>query len=159
MIVILSLGITSLLLELTKLVGNHLQEKQQNPSIQLFRKVKTIKEATLEHFFAISPQTIHYTEAVYDMVRKIYGRPSDDPVEDLDVNVAIWRVRFHRKLKQFFYLEGLLSVCSYSFWRRSNFFKAVERLHFLTRAEFIFFDTQYLPLCEIRPKAPDAPTT
>ena len=32
------------LLELMKLVGNHLQEKQQNPSPQLFRKVKAIKE-------------------------------------------------------------------------------------------------------------------
>ena len=37
-------GITSLLLKVTKLVGNHLQEKQQNPSVQLFRKVKTIKK-------------------------------------------------------------------------------------------------------------------
>ena len=26
------------------------------------------------------------------MVRKIYGRPSDDPVEDLDVNVVMWGV-------------------------------------------------------------------
>ena len=66
-------------------MGNHLQEKQQNPS--------------LEHFFAISPQTISYTEAVYDMVRKIYGRPSDDLMEDLDVNVAIWRVLMNATLK------------------------------------------------------------
>ena len=34
MILDLGLGITSLLLKLTKLVGNHLQEKQQNPSLQ-----------------------------------------------------------------------------------------------------------------------------
>ena len=61
------------------------QEKQQNPS--------------LEHFFAISPQTISYTEAVHDTVRKIYGRPSDDPMEDLDVNVAIWRVLMNATLK------------------------------------------------------------
>ena len=46
----------------------------------------------MKHFFAISPQTISETEAVYDMVRKIYGRPSDDPMEDLDVNEAVWRV-------------------------------------------------------------------
>ena len=50
------------------------------------------KWLTLEHFFAISPQTIPCTEAVYDMLRKIHGRPIDDPVEDLDVNVAIWEV-------------------------------------------------------------------
>ena len=67
----LSLGITSLLLKLT--------ESQNN------------KEATLEHFFAIPPQTSSYTEAVYDMVRKI-GRPTDDPMEDLDVHVATWGV-------------------------------------------------------------------
>ena len=49
------------------------------------------KDATMDHFFAISPQTISYTEAVCDMVKKIYGgRPSDDPMEDLSVNVAIW---------------------------------------------------------------------
>ena len=56
-----------------------------------FQKSQNNKGATLEHFFAISPKTISFTEAVYyDMVRKIHGRPSDDPMEDLDVNVAIW---------------------------------------------------------------------
>ena len=55
-----------------------------------FQKSQNTKEATLEHFFAISPQTISYKEAVYDMVRKIYGRPPGDPMEDLDVNVGIW---------------------------------------------------------------------
>ena len=39
MILNLSRGVTSLLLELTKLVGDHMQEKQQNPSLQRFRKV------------------------------------------------------------------------------------------------------------------------
>ena len=97
MILNLSPGITSLLLETTKLVGNHLQEKQQNPSLQIFIKSQSNKEATLEHFFAISPQTISFAEAVYDMVRKVYGRPSGDPVEDLDVNAAIWGVFMNAK--------------------------------------------------------------
>ena len=44
MILNLSRGITSLLLKLMKLVGDHFQEKQQNPSLQLFRKVKAIKK-------------------------------------------------------------------------------------------------------------------
>ena len=44
MILNLSLGITSLLLKLTKLLGNHLQEKQKNPSLQLFRKVNKIRK-------------------------------------------------------------------------------------------------------------------
>ena len=86
MILNLSRGITSVLLEQAKLVGNHLQEKQQNPSLQLFRKVINKKEATLEHFLAISPHAIPCTEAAYDMVSNIYGRPSGDPMED----VAIW---------------------------------------------------------------------
>ena len=60
-----------------------------------FQKSQNNKEATLEHFFAISPQTISFTEAVYDMVRKIYGRPSDDPMEDLDVKVAVWGHECH----------------------------------------------------------------
>ena len=57
-----------------------------------FLKSQNNKEVTMEHFLAISPHTIPVMEAVYDMVRKIYGRPSGDFVEDLDVNVAIWKV-------------------------------------------------------------------
>ena len=37
-------GITSLILKITKLVGNHLQEDQQNSCLQNFRKVKVIEE-------------------------------------------------------------------------------------------------------------------
>ena len=60
---------------------------------------ESVSSATLEHFFAISPQTISFTEAVYDMIRKIHGRPSGDPMEDVDVNVAIWRVFTNATLK------------------------------------------------------------
>ena len=49
----------------------------------------------------------------------------------------------HRKYKQLFFFiqeRRLIFLCSYSFWRWSNyFFKAVEGLQFLTRAESIFF--------------------
>ena len=38
-------------------------------------------------------------EAVYDMVKKIYGRPSADPMEDLDVNVPIWGIFMNANLK------------------------------------------------------------
>ena len=38
------------------------------------------------------------------------------------------------------------------------FFEAVERLQFLTRADF-FFDIQFFPLCEISLKAVDAQIT
>ena len=57
-----------------------------------FQRSQSNKEATLEHFLAISPHTLPKMETVFDIVRKIYGRPSDDHVEDLDVNVAIWGV-------------------------------------------------------------------
>ena len=36
----------------------------------------------------MSPATVHLPEAVFSIVRKIHGREHDDPVDDLDVNVA-----------------------------------------------------------------------
>ena len=88
MILNLSFGITSLLLKSDEACGKPLARETAISSA--FQKSQNNKEATLEHFFAVSPQTISYTEAVNDMVKKIYGRPSGDPVEDLDVNVARW---------------------------------------------------------------------
>ena len=44
MILNLSRGITSLLFKLTMLVETTLEDKQQNPSLQLFRKVKIIRK-------------------------------------------------------------------------------------------------------------------
>ena len=41
------------------------------------------------HYLQVSPTTIHGMEAVFSIVRKIYGREHDDPMEDLDVNAAI----------------------------------------------------------------------
>ena len=55
-------------------------------------------------------------------------------------------IHFHRKLMQSFFLvegRGLISSCSYSFWRRSNYFLAVERLQFLTRAELLLLYMQF----------------
>ena len=46
--------------------------------------------ATWDHYLHISPDTSHYMEAVFFMVRTIYGKPPGDPVEDLIVNLAIW---------------------------------------------------------------------
>ena len=42
------------------------------------------------HNLQVSPLTIHDTEAVFSVVREIYGREHDDPRNDLDVNMAIW---------------------------------------------------------------------
>ena len=54
-------------------------------------------------------------------------------------------LHFHRKYKQLFFFYsgrggGVIFLCSYSFWRRSNyFFKQLKGYSFLTRAESIFF--------------------
>ena len=42
------------------------------------------------HNLHVSPATIHHTEAVFSIVREIYGRKHDDLMNDLDVNMAIW---------------------------------------------------------------------
>ena len=42
------------------------------------------------HSLHVSPATIHHLEAVFSIVRGIHGREHDDPMDDLDVNVAIW---------------------------------------------------------------------
>ena len=36
-------------------------------------------ELKWDHYLHISPDTSHYMEAVFSMVRKIYGKQSDDP--------------------------------------------------------------------------------
>ena len=66
---------------------------------QTFQKSQSNKEATLKHFLAISPHTLPYVNAVYDMVRKVYERPAGDPVDDLDVNVAIWGIFMNATLR------------------------------------------------------------
>ena len=43
-------------------------------------------------FFSILPQIFYFTDAVYDIAKKIYGRPSDNPMEYPDVIVAKWWV-------------------------------------------------------------------
>ena len=44
------------------------------------------------HKLHVSPATVHHTDAVFSIVRKIYEREPADPVEDLDVNAAIWSI-------------------------------------------------------------------
>ena len=42
------------------------------------------------HNLRVSPATNHLLETVFSIVKGIYGREHDDPIEDLDVNLAIW---------------------------------------------------------------------
>ena len=44
------------------------------------------------HNSHMSPATVPHTDAVFSIVRKIYEREPADPVEDLDVNAAIWNI-------------------------------------------------------------------
>ena len=41
------------------------------------------------HNLYVFPATIHHTEAVFSIVREIYGREHNDPMDDLDVKMAI----------------------------------------------------------------------
>ena len=53
----------------------------------------------MEHFFASSPLTVSSSNAVYDMVRKVYERPAGDSMEDLDLNMAFWRIFMNATLR------------------------------------------------------------
>ena len=44
------------------------------------------------HHLHMSPDTVHHTEAVFSIARENYGREHDDPMDDLDVNMAIWGI-------------------------------------------------------------------
>ena len=56
-------------------------------------------EATWDHYPHKSLDTSHNMEAVFSMFRKIYGRQPGDPVEDLNVNMAIWRIFMNTTLR------------------------------------------------------------
>ena len=47
----------------------------------------------------MSPATVHHTEAVFSIVRRIYGREHDDTVDDLDLNMAIWCIFLNATLR------------------------------------------------------------
>ena len=53
------------------------------------QKIRKRRGTTILH---ISPDTSHCTEAVFSMVKKIFGKPPGDPMEDLNVNSAICRM-------------------------------------------------------------------
>ena len=44
------------------------------------------------HHLQTDPDTAHHTEAVFSIVMEIYGREHEDPMEDLDVNMATWGI-------------------------------------------------------------------
>ena len=56
-------------------------------------------EATWDHYLHISRDTSHYMEAVFSTVRKIYGKPPGDLMEDLNVIPAIWGMFMNATLR------------------------------------------------------------
>ena len=51
------------------------------------------------HKLHVSPATVHHTEAVFVIVRRIYRREHDDPMNDLDVNMAFWSILLNTTLR------------------------------------------------------------
>ena len=51
------------------------------------------------HNLHVSPATIHQKEAVFSIVWRIYGREHDDPMDDLDVSMAIWDIFLNTTLR------------------------------------------------------------
>ena len=47
----------------------------------------------------MSPVTVHHMEAVFSIVRKIYELEPADPMEDLDVNAAVWGIFLNATLQ------------------------------------------------------------
>ena len=47
-------------------------------------------QSDVVHYLHMSPNTSHYVEAVFSMVRKVYGKQLGDPMGDLNVNLVIW---------------------------------------------------------------------
>ena len=64
-----------------------------------FQKSQCNIGATRKHFLAISPDHVPYMNDVYNMVRKVHIRPADDPMKDLGVNMAIWRIFMNATLR------------------------------------------------------------
>ena len=67
-----------------------LQGKLEHPANQKTREI---------HNLHISPATVPHTDAVFSIVRKIHEREPADPLEDLDVNAAIWGIFLNTTLQ------------------------------------------------------------
>ena len=72
------------------------------------------------HNLHVSPATVHHTEAVFSIVRGIYGRQHDDPMDDLDVNMATWGIFLKATLRAAVHLgqdhEANLSCVKHHLW-------------------------------------------
>ena len=51
------------------------------------------------HNLHVFPAKVHHTEAVFLIIRKIYEREPDDPMDDLNVNMDIWSIFLNTSLQ------------------------------------------------------------
>ena len=82
-------------------LGGLMEEQRRDPSHQAEENSEGSGNpaAGTWYYLHISPDTSHYMEAVFSMVRKIYGKQPGDPMKDLDVNLAIWRMFMNTTLR------------------------------------------------------------
>ena len=64
-------------------------EKPHAPSESACQGRPKAERIEWSHNLQVSPATIHHTESVFSIVRRIYGREHDDTMNDSDVNMAI----------------------------------------------------------------------
>ena len=84
-------------------------------------------EATWDHDLQISLDTLQYMEAVFSMVRKICGKQPGDPVEDLNVNLAIWRALMKTTLRVAVYLGIIFGTLRGSFSGKQKSWSGVRQ--------------------------------
>ena len=73
----------------TGLLMKQLRRNPMHPVIQTAREVQKLKGQNGPHSLRVSPAATHHAEAVFSTVSGIYGREHDDPMDDLDVNMAM----------------------------------------------------------------------
>ena len=81
------------------MLTNQLLGKLEHPANRTTREVPKAERIEWPHILHVSPATVHHMEAVFSIIRKIYEREPDDPVDDLDVNIAIWGIFLNTTLQ------------------------------------------------------------
>ena len=79
------------------------------------------------HNLHISPATVPRTDAVFSIVRKNFEREPADPMEDLDVNAAVWGIFPNTTLQAAVHL-GQDHEASLRYVK-TNLWNSVEQLH------------------------------
>ena len=101
------LRLRSVTAEGNKLQGNPLTKTVKlgaNPlahgaSSSVEKESQKLTESTWVRYLEILPHTSHYIEAVFSIVREIHGRQPGDPMQDLDVNLAISEMLMNTTLR------------------------------------------------------------